>query len=240
MILQMKRTSWSLACLFVLACSGATDGGSPCLSSEQQLGNSLPTWCPEICTKLVQCNAESSQSSCESDCHKDVASEFLGKGNACAQLGLDFMSCASGSSCDALLQNKLSPCLPSNDAIDSACPGDSSTTPLPPANTTGSTPPPDGGNSTVPDPTSGGVTCSSGAHMIASIAAPGNMVCDAERTDCSDGNSYRVTCIYQASGTETCTCFPDGLSRGPFDYSGTYCPDVTVINSMCGWNLSWM
>jgi hypothetical protein len=222
-----------LACLFTFACGGltdaSTDGG---LSKEQQLGNSLPSWCREICVKLVQCAAQSSQSKCESDCKQDVASEFLDQGDACAQLGLDFMNCVSGSSCDVLQQNQAPNCVPDSSAIDSVCSGDSGSST--------STPPAASNDSTSPGAPSPGVTCSSGAHMVAANATAGTMVCDSEATDCSDGHGYRVICYYQSSGTESCTCYQDDSSPGAFENSGTSCPSVDVINSMCGWNLSRM
>ena len=74
---------------------GRVGGATQWYYAEQQLSNSLPTPCQQICAKLSQCIVSSS---CVSECNASVQG-FLGHGDACAQFGLTFENCLNNATC---------------------------------------------------------------------------------------------------------------------------------------------
>jgi hypothetical protein len=199
-----------------------SSGGKTSVLPEQELRNSLTTWCPQICSKLISCNALSIEDNCVADCTDGFGSLFLGQGDTCAQLGLKFEACVSSLDCVELnrLQNQGDSvgCVPGADEISTACEG------ISPGQTS--------------DPVPPGVTCQSSSGMVSGSPSVGSVVCDSGANGCSDRHDYRLTCVYQGNGSSTCTCLLDGKSQTQFAAPVSACPTVGVVNAGCGWNLA--
>ena len=191
--------------------------------SEQQLSTSLPSWCPQICAKMLQCQAPGTDSNCVSDCTSTVTKEFIGHGNTCAQYGLNLMNCLNGATCSDLTgQNSV--CNPNTTAQEIACGNGDLDASVPDAS------PP-------PYPV---VTCQSGSGM-ATGGGPvpiGATVCQNNVTGCTDGHSYSLDCINAGNNQLTCTCYRDGAMGVTFGTGGTSCPYVSLVNAYCGWQLA--
>ena len=88
---------------------------------------------------------------------------------------------------------------------------------------------PSGPPVTCPDSygTGGGSPGSGGSHVI----------CEEGRDGCSDGHAYSWICVESSQGEHACSCLVDSGVSGGFD-PGASCPDVSQVNSGCGWNLT--
>ena len=220
-------------CLSLFGCGAITDitAISDAGSGEQQLTGSLSTWCDQVCTKLNQCDPNTSSSKCPLDCSRDISREFLGHGDVCAQIGVDVMKCALAATCADIVASSLGDLCFTNPAAQSAACG--SVTNAPPANTT----------SPGPNPTQPVVACRSGAGMGSAGNVPiGSLICSNSASDCSDTHSYEVSCTNVGNALMTCTCIRDGLNQSTFnatyDASGLGCPNVQIVNVACGWQLA--
>ena len=229
----------------IVGCGGVTEmsnngdagpgGTSSATSPEQQLSASLSSWCPQICAKLIQCQAPGIDSTCVSECNDSVGKDFLGRGDACAQYALNFMNCLNSASCADLANGNSGACDLSSSASDNAC-GRLTTYPDMPTS-----------NATVPDasaptsnPTGPIVSCQSGSGM-SSVGSPpiGATVCQNNLSGCTDGHTYGVTCSNAGNNQLTCACYRDGLAaQVSFDVAGSSCPSVQIVNSACGWQLA--
>lgn len=199
--------------------SGDTSSATP---PEQQLSTSLLTWCTQICTKLVQCQAPGTDSTCGSECTKTVGNAFPGRGDTCAQFGLDFINCLNNASCTDLANTNEKVCDPTSTAASVAC-GSGATDAAAPG----------------PNPTSTAVNCQSGSGMASAGSPPiGATVCQNTSSGCTDGHTYGVNCLNEGNNQLACTCFLDGSSEYAFTTTGTSCPNVQVVNSACGWQLN--
>jgi hypothetical protein len=218
------------ACVLTLGCGGTIelsngDAGTP--APEQQLSTSLPSWCTQICAKLVQCQAPGVDSNCVADCTSTVTAEFIGHGNTCAQYGLNFMNCLDGAPCSDLTSQK-SMCATTSTAEQAACSYGDAGASVPTTNT--------------PDAavTNGVVSCQSGSGIAtAGGSVPiGATVCQNNANYCTDGHSYSIDCVYAGNNQSTCTCYRDGAMGVTFGTSGASCPYVAVTNTYCGWQLA--
>lgn len=216
--------AFSAATLIIaVGCGGITsidDGADAATSAapEQQLSGLLPTWCPQICAKLSQCNSARVDVTCVNDCSQAMSNEFLGRGSSCAQLGLDFVTCVDHATCSDLANAQI--CEPNATTLNATC-GTNSTSPPPTANSTGST-----------------VTCQTATVSVPSAnAAVGATVCDSTETDCSDRHTYRITCTNQGNDSISCECYLDNSAQMSFTTTGTNCPTNAVVNSACEWQL---
>ncbi len=96
-----------------------------------------------------------------------------------------------------------------------------------------------GGTSSSSQPTTGTVNCSSGGGSAAAgDVTIGASVCDSNLSDCSDGHSYRVNCLYAGNNQMTCVCYRDGAAQNAFAVALPDCPNVQIANAGCGWQLS--
>jgi hypothetical protein len=202
---------------------GSQDGGIPgTISPEQQLRNSLASWCAQVCSKLTQCPALHGYPNCEGECSDSISNEFLGRGDTCAKAGLDFMACLIGASCSDLDNN---PNVCDIDAALSACSSPNAVDAGPP-NTSS---------------TAATVACRSSAGSASTgITAVGSVVCENFASDCSDGHTYSFACTSTASGLNSCVCYVDGQMGNTFSASGVACPDVDLVNTACGWHLLYI
>ena len=156
---------------------------------------------------------------CTSDCSRAISEEFLGHGDACAQYGVDYMNCLSSASCNDLNNGYAGTRDPNSMAINSACSS--------------------GGTSSSSQPTTDTVNCSSGGGSAAAgDVTIGASVCDSNLSDCSDGHSYRVNCLYAGNNQMTCVCYRDGAVQNTFVAALPDCPNVQIANADCGWQLS--
>ena len=226
-------------CLLIVGCGGTielssgdagtdgTRGGGTTTAPppEQQLSTSLPSWCTQICAKMVQCQTPGTDSTCATECNTATSNWFSGHGNACAQLGLDFMNCLNNSTCSDL-SNGSTACNPNTTAAQVAC-GTGDVDASVSVNDSGAPP------YTL-------VTCQSGSGMgIAGGSIPiGATVCQSNANNCTDGYSYSIDCVYAGNNQSTCTCYRDGVMGVTFSTSGTSCPNVTLTNAYCGWQLA--
>jgi hypothetical protein len=62
------------------------------------------------------------------------------------------------------------------------------------------------------------------------------VTCEETRGSCSDGHEYSFICVDDANGHNFCSCFLDNAPVGALDPALT-CPNVSELNSACGWNL---
>ena len=195
--------------------STATNGAPP----EQKLSSLLADWCPQICAKLIQCLTPGIDSTCETDCNSAIKREFLGRGDACAQYGLDFVNCLNSASCNQVNNDQV--CDPYTPAEGIAC-----------GSGTGVNPPPS------TNPPMPAVTCQSQSGLAAAGNPPiGSTVCDNSYSDCNDGHTYRFSCVNQGNNQLGCTCYWDGAPQTPFVTSGTGCPPMQAMDTACGWQL---
>ncbi len=225
------------ACVLTLGCGGTIDlsnsdagtngsrgGVTPTAPApEQQVSTSLPSWCPQICAKLLQCQSPGTDSNCVSDCNSTVSKEFLGHGNTCAQFGLNFMNCLNSATCSEL-NNPNGMCNIGTTAEEVACGYGDLDASVPDAN------PP-------PYPV---VTCQSGSGLASGggNVPIGATVCQNNVNGCTDGHSYSIDCVYEGNNQSTCTCYRDGSTGATFSTGGASCPYVGLINTYCGWQLA--
>lgn len=220
------KTFLAATLIMASACGGTTslDDGDAATAApaEQRLRTLLPAWCPLICSKLTQCQSPGVDTNCQAQCSQFVTEEYLGQGDACAQLGLDFVNCVDSASCADLASS--SNCAPDSSKRSAVC---SSYT----SDSSQAAPGPDTSAPTV--------TCQSGGGLATTSPVPvGSLVCDTTRTQCSDGHTYHVACINQGDGIVACSCYLDGLLQTTFPVGGTGCPVSSVVSSYCGWQLS--
>ncbi len=194
-------------------------------SAEQTLGTTLQTWCPEICQTLaecppVPCSCQGDVCSCvdvpdpvtcSAECQSGMTDEFLGHGEACAELGIAYLGCISAMACQALT-GSTPPCAPDSSVQAAAC-----------------SPPPPAGSVSCPQ---GWGTGSSGPSTT-----PGALVCEEQWEACTDGHVYRISCYSTGSAELSCSCLVDGVVKGGFAASGS-CPLLGGVNAGCGWQLA--
>jgi hypothetical protein len=207
--------------------SGGGMGGRAMLatSAQQQLGTKLQTWCPEICQTLSQCPQGSCScqgdvcscvdvpdpATCPAECQSAVSEEFLGHGEACAELGLTYVDCLSAMACQ-ILSGSSSACVPDGSVQATVC---------------------------SPPPPAGGVNCGQGwgTGVSEPVTTPGALVCEQQWEACSDGHVYRVSCYYAGAGQLSCSCLVDGVAQRGFASSAS-CPPSQEVNAACGWQLA--
>lgn len=200
------------------------------LSAEEQLAQDLADLCAAACDHVVACvepncvcdlgdvcNCPSAPDpqTCPSDCVQATQEDYLGKGDACAQVALQMLNCIAGSECSALAngtevcQTGSAPGCEQNKTDDSL----SATGPLP------------------------GVTCTTGTGTAFSDGSTVPITCDETAGDCSDGHIYRISCAAPDGGSPTCTCIRDGVAENTFVTTSTSCPSIEERDVGCGWNL---
>lgn len=195
---------------------------------EAKLESSIGAWCDATCERLGECDGCACDGDvcdcveideeCPLDCRRELG-EYLGHGEDCAGVGLEFMACVSGITCDELSDGD--GCA-NRERRDDAC-GDRG----------------DGGGPH-PSPAPGArVSCEAGSGGgTAGGSGTAAFRCEETREECSDGARYHFVC----SGTQesaTCNCFRDGEHTGSFEVAPATCPSVPDVNASCGWNLVW-
>ena len=196
------------------ASSGGSGGSG---AAEQQIADSLQTWTEQSCTKLSSCSAVGDSATCQAGIAIGVSAIFLGKGEACAQLGLEYMNCLDSLACDQMVAGAVGSCMPDSQKLAVSCAMGSSTT--------------------TSDPGAALVNCTSGDAYAADGSDVGATVCNSKDSDCDDGHTYSLLCIYQAPGASICTCSQDGSFKSVFTTDVSQCPSVDIVNAACGWNL---
>ena len=66
--------------------------------------------------------------------------------------------------------------------------------------------------------------------------AAGTVVCQHGWADCSDGQSYDITCLQQPDGTLACQCLVDQQITTTF-IASQCTEDLAAANGTCGWAL---
>ncbi len=109
------RSAWVLILPLLVGCSGKNVVAGGEKTKQEQLTESLPSWCRTTCERLAvcatqePCNCSSDSCSCKEvdvedctgDCQKDLK-KFADDGEACAELGQRYLACLDDLSCDAL------------------------------------------------------------------------------------------------------------------------------------------
>ena len=206
--------------IITCGCGGSVDTPAS-VKPEQQLTSLVPTWCPQICAKLSQCMASGTDTGCATDCTDDLNREFIGHGDACAQFGLDLVSCLNNASCNDIANNSQI-CDPNATAEAVACGSGAGSDASAGAN-----------------PTGPAVSCQSGGGLATAGNVPiGSIICDNSYTACSDGHTYEFSCVNQGNNQLGCTCYLDSTSQATFITTGTTCPSVQIVDAACGWQLT--
>lgn len=196
--------------------STSTSGGSG--AAEQQIVDSLQTFTSQNCAKLSSCSAVGDSVTCQAGIAVGVSAIFLGKGEACAQLGLEYMNCLDSLACDQMVAGAVGTCMPDSQKLAASCATGSSTT--------------------TSDPTAQLINCTSADVSAADSSEVGAIVCNAKVSNCDDGHAYSLMCIYQAPGTSICACSQDGSFKSVFTTDVSQCPSVDIVNAACAWNLA--
>lgn len=196
--------------------STGASGGSG--AAEQQIVDSLQTWTAQSCTKLSSCSAVGDSATCQAGIAIGVSAIFLGKGEACAQLGLDYMNCLESLACDQMVEGAVGTCMPDSQKLAVSCTTGVSTTTL--------------------DPGAALVNCAAADAYSADGTDVGAILCNSKVSDCDDGRAYSLMCIYQAPGASICACSQDGAFKSVFATDVSQCPSVDIVNAACGWNLA--
>lgn len=216
-------------------CSGENIVAGEEKTAAEQLEASLATWCRTTCEVLTACpgtdDCDCSEDVCScsaigDDCPQQCLEELARytKGDdECAAAGLRFQKCVDRHGCSFIADNDL--CAPT-DAEAAACPSDRDSA--------------DGGSKAGPNGgtllPSAAVTCE-GAYGSGGGPSEGSaMTCSEGRADCSDGHVYDWLCASDGRGRSACSCLLDGEAVGAFT-PGTSCPELSVVNAGCGWNL---
>jgi len=230
-----KSVVFGVCWVLLLGCSADHSIADDPRSSEDRLRTRLDGFCVEECARIASCapprvdcdcadgelcECTRTQSDCEEDCRSDLLEAYVGTGESCAALGLEFMDCVSATPCRELdsadacrdVRERSEPCEP--DDVD----------------------PPSG------PPAGGTVSCSSGFGSAGSAGGANvpnpQTTCDLGWDACSDGHGYRLICLAAAAGAASCTCFVDGLPTNTFTPSSSSCPSHAETNSACAWRLS--
>jgi hypothetical protein len=196
---------------------GGSGGGG---AAEQQIVDSLQTWTAQSCAKLFTCTSVGDSVTCQAGLAVGVSAVFLGKGDACAQLGLDYMNCLDGLACNQMVAGAVGPCMPDSQQLALSCAAGSSTT--------------------TSEPGAPLVNCTSADMQAADSTDVGAIVCNSKVSDCDDGHAYSLLCIYQGPGVSVCACSQDGSFKSVFTTDVSQCPSVDIVNGACGWNLVGM
>ena len=195
--------------------STGASGGSG--AAEQQLVDSLQTWTAQSCAKLSSCSAVGDSVTCQAGIAVGVSALFVGKGEACAQLGLEYMNCLDSLACDQMVAGAVGSCMPDSQKLAVSCATGSSTT--------------------TSDPGAPLVNCTAADVYVADGSDVGAIVCNSKVSNCDDGHAYSLLCIYQGPGESICTCSQDGSFKSVFTTDVAQCPSVDIVNAACGWNL---
>jgi len=194
--------------------SSSTAGSGGGSAAEQQIVDSLQRWTAQSCAKLSSCSAVGDSVTCQAEIAVGVSAIFLGKGEACAQLGLEYMSCMDSLACDQMVAGAVGTCMPDSQKLAASCAMGSSTT--------------------TSDPGAALVNCTSGEASSLESSDVGAIVCNTKVSNCDDGHAYSLLCIYQAPGVSMCACSQDGSFRSVFTTDVSECPSVDIVNAACG------
>jgi alpha-tubulin suppressor-like RCC1 family protein len=175
--------------------------------------------CDRICSSFV-C---SEGGDCEYGCNTTMKGNFLGHGEACEQLGRDYMTCLSTLSCDQL-SGPDNPCNWTTSGnldacgvvMDQGAPASEAST---------------------------RVTCEmfigDSSKLTNPSEAVGETVCRNSASNCADGHTYSYDCTYMASGVTSCTCSTDDVVGNSFHFAGFACLGDIFINRACGHSVDW-
>lgn len=162
------RSTWCLVLPLLFGCSGKHIVAGSDKTKSEQLAESLPTWCREVCETLSVCAAqtpcdcagdsctcvETDVAECQQDCQQELQ-RYAARGDTCATIGQRFQTCVDQVSCDEFSSSKANACEPTR-AEQAACPDDEADEP------SGAAP-----------VASGGTTFSAGAGGAPSIGGTG-------------------------------------------------------------------
>jgi hypothetical protein len=127
------RSVWYWMLPLVLGCSGKHIVAGDDKTKSEQLVDSLPTWCQQICEAIVACTegrpcdcdgdscncASTDVADCRESCQQEMR-RYTSRGEACAVLGQSFQSCVDQLSCEEFSSSKGELCEPSS--ADMHCP----------------------------------------------------------------------------------------------------------------------
>lgn len=189
-------------------------GGQPPMDPTGILIEEAPFLCEMLCDNQTQCQDIGPE--CFPQC-MELAFASLSYPD-CPFLTLDFLNCMSGVDCKAAQFE----CAPIMEELSDCMGGQ-----LPPIG--------------IPVDPEEFVVCKSGSVSGGTAqpdgGAPSSAGCDATWMDCSDGRTYRSTCIDgRGTGNLACSCIVDGRVQGSF--FDAYCPlNTRQVDQGCGWQL---
>jgi len=259
----MRRYVFGLLLPALFGCSGQNVVAGEEKTKAEQLEASLPAWCDSTCSRLTDCSSLGVNTTCAADCKVSFGA-LTKDGEACAVVGERIKKCIDRASCVSLSQGD--PCA-LTEAERAMCPDPNGSTDTPSSTganygyagsaSTGDNSAPSGtggsityaGSANLPTAgtSSGGayagpsgppVKCmgSYGSGGGAPAAGGSHVICEEGLDGCSDGHAYNWICVEGSQGEHACSCLLDSGVTGGFD-PGASCPDVSAVNSGCGWNL---
>ena len=196
------------------------------ISAETRIAQDRNAWCQNFCEYRVTCtntDCNCGQDTCYCleqldmpQCLQGCAEyfdDYVGRGEACAQEGLDQMDCIETLSCEEMATGNTC-------EVDSelAC-GEADLQPEGVA--------PEGTAIVVCD-----VHQSDEADPNVSL-----FECTTEGFDCSDGRDYRVHCVETQDHRGYCMCSVDQAQAGAFYLTELVCPSEAAVNIGCGFGL---